>query len=48
MLVPVDIAGWSTTRTADREVHEVAEATNPGGTAMFPVAPGAEYASGAF
>ncbi len=47
-LVPVGMAGWSTTRTADQEVHEVAEATNPGGTAMFFVAPGAAYASGAF
>jgi hypothetical protein len=42
------MAGWSTTRTADQEVHEVAEATNPGGTAMNFVAPGAVNAPGAF
>jgi hypothetical protein len=42
------MAGWSTTRTTDQEVHEVAEATKPGGTAMISVAPDAADASGAF
>lgn len=42
------MAGWSTTRTADQEVHEVVEATKPGGTAMIFVAPGAADAPGAF
>ena len=42
------MAGWSTTRTTDQEVHEVAEATKPGGTAMNIVAPGAADAPGAF
>ena len=42
------MAGWSTTRTTDQEVHEVAEATKPGGTAMISVAPGAADAPGAF
>jgi hypothetical protein len=42
------MAGWSTTRTTDQEVHEVAEATKPGGTAMNSVAPGAADAPGAF
>ena len=42
------MAAWSTTRTTDQEVHEVAEATKPGGTAMILVAPGAADAPGAF